>query len=343
MIPDPKTASPNSDPIVSVLLPVFNASSTLSKSLASLSAQTFEALEVIVFDDGSTDESASIVEAHARDDQRIRCIKSEHVGIVAGLQRLSEEARGTYLARMDADDVADPRRISIQLDFMRDNPSVALCGTAVQNSGPGLRSGSARYEAWVNSVVSPEAILRDLFVECPIPHPSFLMRRECYEAVGGYQDFGWAEDYDLVMRFFIAGHALGKVDDVLLEWRNEPGRLSRVDERYSPQQFRNLKRHYLCLSYLREERPFFQWGAGQVGKEWLKEWGAHRPQAVVDIHPRKIGKSIHGIMVIPPEELPGPGEAFVLVAVGAPGARDEIRQWFTSRDYTELEDFVFVA
>jgi hypothetical protein len=113
--------------------------------------------------------------------------------------------------------------------------------------------------------------------------------------------------------------------------------------RYSPEQFRAVKRHHLVESVLPEDRPFYQWGAGRVGKPWLREWGSDAPVAVVDINPRKLGKRIHGVPVIPPDELPGPGRAFTLVAVGAPGARSEICGWFAERGYGEGADYVCIA
>jgi hypothetical protein len=80
-----------------------------------------------------------------------------------------------------------------------------------------------------------------------------------------------------------------------------------------------------------------------VGKPWLREWTDPRPETVVDINPRKIGRIIHGISVIAPEDLPSPGDALTVVAVGSPGARDEIRDWFNNKGYIELCDYVFLA
>ena len=157
-------------------------------------------------------------------------------------------------------------------------------------------------------------------------------------------DHGWPEDYDLVMRLWRAGHGLGKTPEALLWWRDTTARLSMRDDRYSPHQFRRLKRHYLFEGYLAGECPFIQWGAGEVGKTWLREWPAgRRPDVVVDINPRKIGRVIHGVEVIAPDDIPPAGERFILIAVGAPGARAEIRQWLTPRGHREGEHYLFVA
>ncbi len=274
-----------------------------------------------------------------------------------------------YIARMDADDVAMPERLARQTEFMDTSPGIGLCGCQVRlagKPGPGLH----RYAHWLNRLLTPQDLERDLFIECPVAHPAFCMRRESFEAAGGYRDRGWPEDYCLLMRIRNAGFGLANVGAPLLEWTHRAERLSMNDPRYEEAAFRALKRHYLFEGPLfmppqeaprknpgagpsregRMESPslagfpdFHQWGAGEVGKRWLREWGNRAPAAVVDINPRKIGRTIHGVPVVPPEDLPPPGNGYTLVAVGAPGARAEIRDWFTRHGYLELRDYRFLA
>lgn len=330
-------------PSISVLMPCFDARDTIAESVESILAQTFADFELILFDDGSTDGTTEIALDYATKDDRIRVLRSEHVGIVPALQRLSREAKGHYLARMDADDLARPDRLALQFEFMEANPQLALCGSKVEIVGNGIASGRRRYEEWINGLLDHHAIARDIFVECPIPHPTFFMRRDAFEEVGGYRDKGWPEDYDLVMRLHAAEHRMAKVPETLLQWRHHDGRASMTDSGYTLERFRALKRNFLESLHLYHRPEFHQWGAGEVGKQWLKEWTTHRPVAVADIHPGKIGRVIHGVPVIEPEDLPPPGGGFTLVAVGAPGARDEIRTWFRDRDYCETRDYLFLA
>jgi len=332
-----------SRPAVSVILPFHNAAETLDPAIVSIRSQTFADWEMVAFDDGSTDDSGAVARKHAADDPRIRVLSSTHTGIVNALHQACAEARGTYLARMDADDTAHPERLARQVTLLDADPDIALCGTRVRMSGEGIGIGRRRYESWINALISHDDLVRELFVECPLPHPTFCMRRDVYEAVGGYQDHGWAEDYDLVMRIWRAGGRLAKVPEILLDWNHRPGRLSMVDARYSETAFRALKRHYLAESYLKGRDTFHQWGAGEVGKRWLREWGNAAPAAVVDISPRKIGRRIHGMPVITPEALPPPGATFIVVAVGTPGARDDIRARLAPRGYRELQDYLFLA
>ena len=105
---------------------------------------------------------------------------------------------------------------------------------------------------------------RDLFVECPIPHPSLVVRTAAFERVGGYRDTEWPEDYDLVLRLWQEGYRLGKVPEVLLEWREGDQRLSRTDPRYGEEAFRRCKVHY--LGHRLAGRSVVVWGAGPVGR-----------------------------------------------------------------------------
>ena len=338
-------ATVSSPPTVSVVLPFHNAADTLHASIESIRAQTFTGWELLLYDDGSGDGSAHIAEEFAAHDARVRIVGRQRVGIVGALQRACHEASGEFIARMDADDISHPARFEKQLAAMRLPERPALCGCLVRSVGADLGEGGQRYHEWINALTDHESMCRELFVECPIAHPTFMVRRDAFLRIGGYEDHGWAEDYDFVLRLWAAGERLAKVPDVLLDWRHTPGRLSLSDPRYTLERFRALKRHYLDRSVLPMlgSRTFIQWGAGEVGKRWLREWRAVRPAAVVDIHPRKIGTKIHGYRVIAPDELPPPGQTFVLLPVVGPGARDEIRAWLTPRGYREVEDYRFIA
>ncbi len=330
-------------PKVSVVLPFFNAETTLARAMASIQRQTLADWELIAYNDGSSDTSRNIAEAMARQDPRIRILGGAHVGIVEALRQGCMAAKAPYIARMDADDISMSTRLEKQFSLMEQHLDMALCGVQVRIVGEAIGSGRRRYEAWINALTDPEDIARELFIECPLPHPSFFMRRDAYERIGGYQDHGWPEDYDLLLRFWQAGRPVGKVPEVLLDWTDSPNRLSMNDPRYNEAAFRALKRHFLFKSYLKDRPIFHQWGAGEVGKRWLREWGGHGPFAVVDIHPRKIGRNIHGYRIIPPEHLPHPGATFIVIAVGSPGARDEIRAWLNPRGYAEMKDYLFLA
>jgi len=333
-------------PPLSVLLPVRNGEGVVRRALESLSRQTFSDFEVVVVDDGSTDGTGEILQSLAREDNRIRVFPREAMGIVPALEFARAQAGGRYLARMDADDGAFSERLQSQMDLMASDRRIVLCGTGVVYfPRERVREGALRYESWINGLSTHDALVRDLFVECPIPHPTFLLRSEVMELVGGYREMGWPEDYDLVLRLWEGGGRFGKVPEVLLRWREGEERLSRTHSAYSEDAFRRCKVHFLLRTHLRKGRGVVVWGAGPVGKTFARELVAQGGTllAFVDLDPRKVGQEIQGVRVILPDEallLPG---AFSVAAVGKAGGREEIREALRKAGRVELEDFVVVA
>ncbi len=331
-------------PRISVLLPCRDAATTLAEAVASLQAQTYADFEVIAVDDGSRDETGRALDAWAARDPRVGVLHTPARGIVAALEAARAVARGEYCARMDADDVARPERFARQLAFLDARPTTAACGTLVRYfPRPVLRDGARRYERWINGLVTAADIERELFVECPLPHPTLMMRRAALDAVAGYRDAGWPEDYDLVLRLWAAGHGLGKVGEVLLDWREAAARLSRTDPRYGEDAFRRCKVQYLGRRIA--GRRVVVWGAGPVGKAFARALVAagHTQVAFVDLDPRKIGQNIHDVRVIAPTEINTYRGAFCVAAVGSQGAREEIRAALSAADWREVDDWCAVA
>ncbi len=333
-----------SHPRVSVLLPCRNAADTLDETLQSLCHQTFADIEIVAVDDGSSDGTGRLLDRRQTRDSRLRVLHTPPRGLVLALKTAADTAHGTILARMDADDIARPERIERQVALLDDRPELVACGTQVRYFPRRLvRDGARRYERWVNGLITPEEIDRDLFVECPIPHPTLAIRRTAFEAVGGYRDAGWPEDYDLVLRLWQAGYRLGKVPAVLLDWRDGPSRLSRTHERYRPEAFRRCKVHFLGDHV--PERRIVVWGAGPVGKAFARSWltAGGTIAAFVDLDPRKIGQGIHGAPVIAPKDIGRFRDTFVVAAVGHAAARQDIRTTLGRAGFSEPKQCRAVA
>lgn len=334
------------EPTISVLLPVRDAARFLPECIESLRAQTLGDFEVLAVDDGSTDESPELLSGWARDDDRVTVIRQAPIGIVAALEAGRKRARGRYLARMDADDVADPARFAEQLAWIEQRPDAAGCGAGVRYFPRSrVRDGGERYEAWLNAIRTHEQVERDLFVECPLAHPTFFLRSDAVSRVGGYVDRGWPEDYDLVFRLWESGARLGAVDRILLHWREREDRASRRDAAYTPEAFRRCKVHYLLRTVARRRKGLVVWGAGPIGKAFAREVQRQGGDvlAFVDLDPRKIGQRIHGATVIPPSRVHEYRDAFCVAAVGQPGARAEIRRELSEAGWSEPDEFVAVA
>ena len=288
---------------VSVVLPVRDGERTLDAALESLGAQTFEDFEVIVVDDHSRDGTAGIARAWARRDGRFRVVPAGAggSGIVAALQRGLAEARGTCIARMDADDRCHRERLAVQHDLLERSPGLAGCGTGVRLvPESAVTPRAAEYAAWVNSMTDWDTVAANIFVECPLAHPTFMFRARVLAEAGGYRDRAWPEDYDLLLRLWRSGHRFVCVPQVLLDWRDDPGRLSRNHAAYSLDAFRACRVHHLRRSLLRGRSGVVVWGAGPTGKSLAREFARQgaRVHAFVEVDPRKIGQRIHGAPVL---------------------------------------------
>jgi glycosyltransferase involved in cell wall biosynthesis len=331
-------------PAVSVLLPVRDEAPYLAEALTSLSEQTLEDFEVIVVDDGSVDDSAEIAAKHARRDPRFRVVRQARRGIVAALERARAKARGRYLARMDGDDVALPGRLAAQVEALEAERLDACGGRIEYFPTETVRDGSRRYERWINGLLTVDAARRDVFVECPLPHPAMTFRREALAAVGGYQERGWPEDYDIVLRLWSRGARFCNVDELILRWRDHAGRASRTDEAYALDAFVRCKVHYLRTGLV-GDRDVVVWGAGPVGKSFARELtrqGA-RVSAFVDVDPRKIGRRVAGAPVVAVDEAHMFRAAFAIGAVSGAEGRARVRELAAAHGWVDGVDFVAVA
>lgn len=336
---------PTLEPLVSVLLPAFNAARFLGTAVASIQRQTLREWELLLLDDGSEDETARLAGAFAHRDPRIRVFRFSHRGIAQTLNEGLALARGAFIARMDADDVSHTLRLSLQREFLERNPSVSAVGSLVRLF-PRARvpQGMLEYERWVNALVTPEEIGREIFVDAPLVHPSVMIRREDLESVGGYR-FDGPEDFDLWLRLHLAGKRFAKIPEVLLFWRERTDRATRLGSDYSREAFRRCRANHLA-EWIGPARSVLVAGnreAKRLGR--LLEDRGMRIRAFVDLDPDRIGRRVGGIPVIGYDEV-GSGQyagAILLAAVGSRGAREEIRKRLLARGCRESRDFVCVA
>ena len=358
------TGSVRARPLVSVVLPVRDGAATLDAALGSLRAQTFPRFEVLVVDDGSRDATARIARAWERRDDRFRLVpdgpetgdeppladldphRPSPGGIVAALQRGLARARGQYIARMDADDRCHPERLAAQLDLLERSPTLAGCGTGVRYVPEStVTPRAAEYAAWLNSMTTWETVAANIFVECPLAHPTFMFRRTALTAAAGYRERDWPEDYDLLLRLWRSGHRFVSVPRVLLDWNNQPGRLSRTHPAYSLAAFRACRVHHLRRSLLMGREGVVVWGAGPTGKALAIEFRRQgvRVAAFIEVHPRKIGQEIHGAPVREATDAREFGSALHVGAVARSEGREAVRAAAREAGLEDGVDFVSMA
>ncbi|HEY2374036.1 MAG TPA: glycosyltransferase [Gaiellaceae bacterium] len=213
-----------SEPRVSVVLPVRDGGSHLEQAVESILGQTFDDLELVAVDDGSTDETPRILSALAARDRRVRVQRLEPTGLVAALNAGIGQARGVYVARMDADDVSLPRRLELQVAELDARPALGVLGTQVRY----INAGGSAIGVWRLPV--GEALVRwSLFFGTALAHPSVMARRELLVAHVYRAEAPHAEDYDLWARLSTQTE-LDNLPDLLFERRVHGASVSDLNE-----------------------------------------------------------------------------------------------------------------
>ena len=197
-------------PTVSVLMSVYNGQPYLSESIESILVQDFQDIEFLIVDDCSTDDSLATIEEAAARDCRIRVLRNEqNIGLTKSLNRGLSEARGEFVARIDADDISDAARLSRQVAAMSKAPDLIVTGTVMRLiDAEGQETG--RTEAF-----DCHTLPAQLFFFNSITHSSVMFRRAPIQALGGYDEsLVRAQDYDLWLKCLAAGYRLEVMDEV---------------------------------------------------------------------------------------------------------------------------------
>jgi len=336
-----------SPPVVSVLLPARNAAATVERAARSILAQRLDRLELLAIDDGSTDGTGEVLRQVAASDGRVRVLQGGGRGLVEALNFGLGQAQAPYVARMDADDESLPERLSLSVAALEAEPSLGAVGTQVEifREDRPVSPNMKKYEGWLNSLTTPERLFRERFVESPLCHPSATVRREALGAVGGWEEGPFAEDYQLWLKLLHAGYRLKAVAPVLFRWRDGEVRLTRTDPRYALERSLFLKARFLAKGLASERRRIAVWGAGRTGLSLTRFLRAEGVEVslLVEVSPKKVGQRIDGIPVVAPDAPPERSAFHLVAAVGALGAREEIRAFLAQRGWVEGEDFTCAA
>lgn len=251
-------------PQVSVVMSVYNGANFLARTLQSILGPDNCDLEFIVVNDGSTDESGPILEDFAATDKRLRVIHQPNTGMTRALVRGCAEAKGEFIARLDAGDTSLPGRFQRQVNLLISNPEAVMCSSFVEFRGP---RDEYLYTAAVDEAGLETARATGI-LRGPSHHGSVMMRRDAYEAAGGYRrEFYFAQDLDLWSRLADQGRHV-VVPEVLYRARLEPASLS---GRYADEQRRLaelIRRATEARRAGEDEGPILQTAAGIRARRW---------------------------------------------------------------------------
>ncbi len=213
----------NLNPLVSIITPAHNAGAYIADTIESVLDQTYPFFEMIVVDDGSTDDTAEKVQSI--DDPRIDLIRQGNAGVAAARNRAMDSAQGTYFAFLDADDLALPQRLEKQLTFLQDHPEVALVGAAAE-----IWEDSTPTGRYLRHDCDPAQLAFDMLFENYLVNSTVMVRSTIISRVGGFtlDQSRRHEDFELWSRIG-RRHAVANLPDVLAAYRVRPGSICRTE------------------------------------------------------------------------------------------------------------------
>ena len=328
----------NNSPLVSVILPFYNAP-FLREAIVSILNQSFQDFELLLINNDSTDSSLNVAHSFTNN-PKVRVIREDKRGVVYAANTGIVEARGIYIARMDADDVAMEDRLETQVNELESNEHLGVVSGLVEYLGSHENEGFIHYLNWLNSIKSNHEISLNRFVEFPIANPTMMFRKNLFQDFGKYADGDFPEDYEFFLRLQEHGVSMEKVDQVVLKWRDLSKRLTRTDVKYTQEAFFKIKAKYLA-HWLKQNNPFhpkvYIWGAGRVSRrrsDYLLGYGIEIDK-YIDV---KQGKN-----VLHYEDIPNYDSCFIISYVANRGAREEIRDFLNAKNFTEGINYLIAS
>jgi len=323
-------------------MPVKNAMPYLIDCMESIINQTAHNWQLIAINDHSVDESFSVLKQYAEQDSRIKVYNNNGKGIIEALRLALSKSKGDLITRMDADDKMAATKIVFLKDaiLQKGKGHIAL-GAVEYFSETGLGRGYQQYANWLNHLTKQENNFKEIYKECVIPSPCWMVFKDDLLACGAFEPNVYPEDYDLCFRFYEAGLKIVGISEVLHYWRDYPSRTSRTDAKYTDNRFLDLKLGYfLKLDHLTDKKLVL-WGAGDKGKYLAKQL----IQQSVDFgwicnNPKKIGHFIYG-KELKEVEIINPSNAQFIIAVAQRNSKATIGDFMLQNHLEQGKDYFY--
>ncbi|MBS9463649.1 glycosyltransferase [Flagellimonas sp. 389] len=329
--------------LVSILIPFKNTAHFLTECLDSIINQSYQNWEVLAIDDHSEDTSMNLVTSYNEHDERIKVFKNTGKGIIPALQTAYSKSSGTFITRMDSDDIMKPNRIKTMVNSLIETGEGHIAvGQVSYFSDRGISNGYERYEIWLNQLTAKGTNYTEIYKECVIPSPCWMAFRNDLDSCGAFEPDRYPEDYDLTFRFYENDLKIIPCNEVLHLWRDYDSRTSRTSEHYAQNYFLDIKLHYFLKLDYDFARPLVIWGAGFKGKNIAKKLLEQGIEFVwLCDNPKKINKKIYDqelshFSIL--EKLPKPQS---IITVANEEAQKEIKRYLNGLNQTPMEDYFF--
>jgi glycosyltransferase involved in cell wall biosynthesis len=329
--------------LISILTPFKNTEPFIGECIESILQQTHQHWEAIFVDDNSSDNSNEIVEGYAKKDKRVRLVRNKGTGVIEALRTGFNLSSGDYITRMDSDDIMTKNRLDWMLSqLLKHGPNHLAVGQVKYFRADGVSDGYARYEQWINGLTQKGSNYSEIYKECVIPSPCWMLHRNDFVTCEGFESNRYPEDYDLTFRFYKVGYKCIPCDEVLLYWRDYSTRTSRTHEHYAQNYFLDIKVHYFLQLNYDSNRPLTVWGAGSKGKTVAKLLIKNNiPFHWICDNPNKIGKHIYSQELLNFNYLNQLSHPQSIVTVANDKAQIEIRTYFKQHNMTSMIDYFF--
>ncbi|PNQ73176.1 glycosyl transferase family 2 [Hanstruepera neustonica] len=329
--------------LISILTPFKNTAEFLQACLDSIINQTYENWELLIVNDHSTDESNQIVLNYAKSDSRIKLFQNNGTGIIESLRLAFKNSQGTYITRMDSDDIMTPNKLEILIGNLKKyGQGHVAVGKVKYFSDVGISDGYSKYEKWINGLTEKGINYSEIYKECVIPSPCWMIHRNDLILCNAFNPNFYPEDYDLTFRFYKYDMICIPCHNILHHWRDYSTRTSRTHEHYAQNYFLEIKlKYFLELDY-DSNRSLVIWGAGFKGKTIAKLLVDNNvPFHWICDNPKKIGKHIYNQEMLPFSVLKTIKNPQSIITVANEQAQKEIRKYFESLNLHPVKDYFF--
>lgn len=236
-------------PKVSFVIPVLNAERTLNEALDSLTKQDFTNFDVILINDGSNDATEKIAQSYSNQLDLQLINHQTPQGIADSLNEGIKVSQAEFIARLDADDIAEPSRLSKQVEFLNQNPTIGICGTDMLVFSDGVTKGILAHPTSSNKIRTA------LVQRCAISHPSVMCRKQIFETIGYYNNqFEVAQDYELWCRASLLGIQFANIPEPLTRYRKHADQAGQKKAQLQYERDLEIKKRYIS-AWLNGENP----------------------------------------------------------------------------------------
>lgn len=252
--------------LISIITPVKDCQTYLEDMLQSVIGQTYLHWELLLVDDHSADLSHQIMTTWAARDSRIKVFRNPGRGIVPALQHALENASGSLITRMDADDIMPSDKLTLLSDTLINEPCKTISTGLVKYFGnTPVSKGYLDYEKWLNETNLNAVQWIKIYRECVIASPNWMMHTNDLKAMGGFKTLTYPEDYDLTLQWYRSGFTIKVVPKGTHLWREHPERTSRTSDLYDQAHFFDLKiKAFVDFDW--NGQPVIVWGKNQKSK-----------------------------------------------------------------------------